>query len=206
MPTSGSCETVIVQSKPPILADPMCVVYIAALAARWHGSQTRKDAAKTAYITHPLMVASMLQSVGCSQKTVVGGLLHDVLEDTSCDENEMTLAVGAEVTALVLEVTHNKYLTREQKHEKLCEQLKTMSKEACMIKVADRTHNLRDLKDLENLPDGFTKEKVFDYARKSRRIFHILCQRSFGDASLTKLGELLNRAIRDIEELADAQA
>lgn len=205
---SGGCETTIVRSNPvpptQILSDPMKVVHITAFAARWHGSQTRKDAAKTAYITHPLMVASMLQSVGCSQKTVIGGILHDVLEDTNCDENEMMLAIGAEVTALVLEVTHNKYLSREQKHEKLCEQLPYMSKEACMIKVADRTHNLRDLKDLERLPDGFTKEKVYDYARKSRQIYNIITRLGFGDQSLTTLSKFLDRAIRYIEELDDS--
>ena len=178
---------------------------IAALAARWHGSQTRKDAAKTAYITHPLMVAAMMQNAGCPTKAVIGGILHDVLEDTSCDENEMTLTVGTEITALVLEVTHNKHLTREQKHEKLCEQLVFMSKEACMIKVADRTHNLRDLKDLDNLPDGFTKEKVFDYARKSRQILEIVRQRNFENDSLNLLKGLFDRAIRDIEEVDDTK-
>ena len=200
---SGSCETTIVSSKSETRT--MSLIQIIALAARWHGSQTRKDKAKTAYITHPLMVAAMLESAGCSERTVIGGVLHDVLEDTNCDENEMTLTVGADITALVLEVTHNKQLTREQKHEKLCEKLKYMSIEACMIKLADRAHNLRDLKNLDDLPDGFTREKVIDYVHKSRQIYDIVFRRNFYDPTILKLCKMLDRAIRDIEELDNTQ-
>ena len=42
-----------------------------------------------------------------------------------------------------------------------------MSLAALSNKMADRTHNLRDLKDLTHLPERFTTEKIFDYARKS---------------------------------------
>lgn len=178
------------------------VVCAAAFAAKWHGSQTRKDAAKTAYITHPLMVAAHLESVGCDEQTKIAGILHDVLEDTGCTENEMILVAGAEITSLVLEVTHNKYIPREQKHTNLVHQLSSMSERALMIKVADRTHNLRDVKDLSRLPDGFTEAKVFDYARKSRELYVTIQNRSLQSSSpLLKLLRFFDRAIRDIEDI-----
>lgn len=185
---------------PPPPTERSMILKACTFAANWHGSQTRKDAKKTAYITHPLTVASMLESVGCDETVIVGSILHDVLEDTDCTETDIMTTFDADILKLVLEVTHNTYLTREEKHQHLLKNLKKMSHNAVLIKIADRTHNLRDVKNFDQLPAGFDVEKAIDYARKSRQMYNVILDRLVTDPKCSKLLFLLDRAICDIEQ------
>ena len=73
------------------------------LAEDKHDGQYRKSGEP--YIIHPLNVALILTTIYADASTIEAGLLHDVLEDCDCSEEEMIDIVGSEVTKIVQGVT-----------------------------------------------------------------------------------------------------
>lgn len=169
-------------------------------AAEKHSTQRRKDAAKTPYINHPLKVAFLLESVGCGEDVLIAAVLHDIIEDTECDEIALALFAGTSTMLTVLEVSHNKALSKKDRFEKLITSMKNgMSQNAFLIKLADRTQNLQDLADLTNLPDGFDLEKVYRKAEEGQAMLQALGQRTDCNHGQFKLiAKLLKRAVDQI--------
>ena len=54
---------------------------------------------------HPMAVAEILADLGMDEETIVAGLLHDVVEDTSYTEEELIVDFGEDVAMLVDGVT-----------------------------------------------------------------------------------------------------
>jgi len=69
------------------------------LAARAHHGQTRHTGEP--YITHPVAVAFILAKMHLDYQTICAALLHDVLEDTLVEKQELIDSFGAEVADLV---------------------------------------------------------------------------------------------------------
>lgn len=119
------------------------------LAFTKHDGQYRKSG--EAYIIHPLNVAKILTTVYADSATIQAGLLHDVLEDCDCTNEEMENIVGSEVTKLVEGVTKLSKLHFSTENEYLIEYYKKiivgMSEDVrvIIIKLADRLHNMRTL-------------------------------------------------------------
>jgi GTP diphosphokinase / guanosine-3',5'-bis(diphosphate) 3'-diphosphatase len=125
-------------------------------AARAHHGQKRKSGQP--YITHPRAVASYLAQMGLDAETVITGLLHDTVEDTSTTLEDIHSNFGASVATLVDGVTRlgqvdyvhvssaaaNRHASSIENIRKL---LLAMSKDVrvVMIKLADRRHNLQTL-------------------------------------------------------------
>jgi (p)ppGpp synthase/HD superfamily hydrolase len=116
-------------------------------AARAHRHQTRKGG-DTPYISHPAMVALILQRAGFDDETVAAGVLHDVLEDTSMTRAELERDFGARVASLVGWLSEDKrdalgqerpWATRKDEHHERLQQAPT---EAKAIALADKLHNL----------------------------------------------------------------
>jgi len=57
------------------------------------------------YVIHPLSVARILADLNMDATTVVGGLLHDVLEDTETTYEELANLFGKDVADIVEGVT-----------------------------------------------------------------------------------------------------
>ena len=72
-------------------------------AKKMHANQYRKSG--EAYIIHPINVAIILTSIYADGDTIKAALLHDVLEDTECSDEQMEELFGKEVTKLVQGVT-----------------------------------------------------------------------------------------------------
>ena len=119
------------------------------LALKKHEGQYRKSC--EAYIIHPLNVAKILTEVHADSETLQAGLLHDVLEDCDCTEEEMKSIVGQTVTNLVDGVTKLAKLHFSTENEYLIEYYKKiivgMSEDVrvIIVKLADRLHNMRTL-------------------------------------------------------------
>jgi len=120
-------------------------------AEKAHEGQKRKSGEP--YFMHPLIVSGILAGLMLDAPTIAAGLLHDTVED--CDE--VTLEViekefGQEVALLVDGVTKLKRLNFssrvEQQAESIRKMILAMSKDirVVLIKLADRTHNMRTLK------------------------------------------------------------
>lgn len=114
-----------------------------------HVGQYRKTGEE--YIIHPLNVALILTSIYADYITISAGLLHDVLEDCDCTEEEMIEIFGEEVTKLVQGVTKLSKIHFSTENEYLIDYYKKiivgMSEDVrvIIVKLADRLHNMRTL-------------------------------------------------------------
>ena len=113
-------------------------------AARKHAGQTRKGAAAEPTINHLAEVAALLAraSDGADPVLVLGGLLHDILEDTATTPAELEDAFGPEVSALVAEVSDETSLPKSERKRLQIEHAPDLSSRAKMLKLADKTSNV----------------------------------------------------------------
>lgn len=122
-------------------------------AARWahRVHEGQKRASGEPYIIHPLKTAEILMEIHMDARTIMASLLHDVLEDTSMNLEDLANEFGGEVSMLVDGVTkitldhvQNKDL---QKVETLRKMVLAMVKDirVIFIKLADKRHNMNTL-------------------------------------------------------------
>ena len=112
-----------------------------------HDGQLRRSG--DPYFTHPIAVAIILAELGMDDETIVGGLLHDVVEDTNYTRDTLVSDFGEGVALLVDGVTKLGSIKFDTKEEAQAENLRkmfmAMSKDirVLIIKLADRLHNMR---------------------------------------------------------------
>jgi (p)ppGpp synthase/HD superfamily hydrolase len=135
----------------------------AAYAAQQHIGQRRKGDRAEPYVNHVIEVAAMLAAAteGGDAVLVMGGLLHDTLEDTDTTYEDLVERFGPEVAALVQEVTDDKSLPKDVRKRLQIEKTPHKSVRAKLLKIADKTSNLRGL--VESPPTGWTAERLRDY-------------------------------------------
>jgi GTP pyrophosphokinase len=120
-----------------------------------HGDQQRADGSP--YVSHPIETATILADLRMDVSTILGGVLHDVLEDTAVPPDEMEQLFGPDVLRLVQGVTKLRRVKRKSKveqedlDEEQAENLRKMvlamvdDIRVVIIKLADRLHNMRTL-------------------------------------------------------------
>ena len=116
-------------------------------AADKHRGQKRKDAQKTPYINHPIYVVNLLAGVGgiTDVELLQAGMLHDTVEDTDATPEEIETLFGYAVRSLVMEVTDDKSLEKQERKRIQIEKAPGLSPRAKLIKLADKTANLTDM-------------------------------------------------------------
>ncbi len=141
-------------------------------AAYHHRGQERKGGLP--YITHPVAVANTLHEAGCRAEIVAAALLHDVLEDTGCDLEEMRCLAGARIARWVTQITDkDKTVPWRVRKTNYLKSLQKASREALAVACADKTDNIRSLAEgLKNsgsrfgrLFSGKMKDKVKNYEK-----------------------------------------
>lgn len=140
------------------------VLRAADFAAHAHRAQRDKGAAAGPYINHLIEVARLLADSGAPTAVIVAGLLHDTIEDADVTPAQITQAFGAEVAALVVEVTDDKSLPKAERKALQVAKAPHKSPGGKMIKLADKTSNLRRL--LRSPPDWplARKQEYFAWA------------------------------------------
>lgn len=120
-----------------------------ALANEKHKEQKRKSGEP--FIIHPVAVAAMLGEMDMDMPSIIAGMLHDVVEDTSVTIGEIREIFGDEIAYLVDGVTKLKRIPMSTKEELQAENLRKMflsmasDIRVIVIKLVDRLHNMRTL-------------------------------------------------------------
>lgn len=141
-----------------------------AFAALKHASQRRKGVAAEPYVNHLAEVAELLASAtgGSDVALVAAGVLHDTIEDTATTRAELETGFGADIAALVAEVTDDKALPKATRKLLQVDLAAKKSARARMIKLADKTSNLRAL--LASPPADWTLERKREYFAWARDV------------------------------------
>ena len=115
-------------------------------AAQLHRDQRRDGALAEPYVNHVIEVAARVaSSPAADEDTVIAAILHDIVEDTTGTAAEIADRFGARVAALVLEVTDDKTLTKEERKRRRVLSSPGKSAGAKRIKLADKAANLTSL-------------------------------------------------------------
>ena len=140
-----------------------------------HEGQSRSSGEP--YITHPVAVASIIAGMRLDHEAVMAALLHDVIEDTPYTEEQLKGEFGASVAEIVEGVSKLdklKFRTRQEAEvANFRKMILAMTKDirVVLIKLADRTHNMRTLSALR--PDKrrrIAKETLEIYAPLAHRL------------------------------------
>ncbi|SQH74214.1 bifunctional (p)ppGpp synthetase II and guanosine-3',5'-bis pyrophosphate 3'-pyrophosphohydrolase [Shewanella benthica] len=103
------------------------------------------------YITHPVAVARILADMRLDHETLMAALLHDTIEDTPVTKNELAELFSESIAELVEGVSKLDKLKFRDKKEAQAENFRKMMMamtqdiRVILIKLADRTHNMRTL-------------------------------------------------------------
>jgi GTP pyrophosphokinase len=154
----------------------------AVYAIKAHKSQTR--ASGEPYVTHAFAVAEILHSLNLDHETICAAILHDVVEDTNINLDDIEKEFGSSVRQLVdgvtkmdfiheFKVQHNTGSKKDWANtESLRKLLLAMVEDVrvVLMKLADRLHNMRTLK---HLPEDKRKR----IAKETLDIFSPLANR-----------------------------
>jgi guanosine-3',5'-bis(diphosphate) 3'-pyrophosphohydrolase len=166
-------------------ADTSRLVEAYLFAEERHHGQTRRSGEP--YITHPLAVAHILADLQMGVNTVIAGLLHDVLEDTATQPEELEQRFGTTVRQLVEGVTKlhhserkmeifNEASRRRMSIAKSADNLRKLlvavaeDLRVMVIKLADRLHNMQTL-------DSMPREKQVQIAAETLQVYAPLAHR-----------------------------
>ncbi len=139
-----------------------------------HEGQKRRSGEP--YFIHPVTVAGILAELGMDTDSIVAGLLHDCLEDTSATYTTLEKEFGRSVADLVNGVTRLGKIVYSSKEEAQMEDLRKMfiamarDIRVIIIKLADRLHNARTFQYL-------SEQKQRDKALETMEIYAPLAHR-----------------------------
>lgn len=137
------------------------------------------------YMIHPIRIALILRAYGFNEfeneDLMIATLLHDLVEDTNLTIKEIENKFGKKVASIVDESTKPKDLKKAE----WLENFKNYSKEAKIIKIADRIDNLMEM-------ENWDKKRQTSYLEQSKIIV-----RSCGDAN-QELAQQLDELIQEL--------
>ncbi|MBV8823617.1 MAG: bifunctional (p)ppGpp synthetase/guanosine-3',5'-bis(diphosphate) 3'-pyrophosphohydrolase [Hyphomicrobiales bacterium] len=114
-------------------------------------------------MNHLLEVAALLAEAtgGSDAPLIAAALLHDTLEDTETEYEELDARFGPDIVALVAAVTDDKSLPKAERKRRQIESAPKASPRARLLKIADKTSNVRAL--AVSPPSNWDVARVADY-------------------------------------------
>src|SRR3954453_4683792 len=145
-----------------------------AFAAQAHEGQVRRSGQE--FIHHPWGVAKILAGLRMDDTTVAAGLLHDTVEDTGVEIDDIRTEFGNTVADLVegvTKLTRVQFSSREQAEAENYRKLVVAMAgdvRVILIKLADRLHNMRAIEYLG-------KQKQVQKAKETLEVYAPLARR-----------------------------
>jgi guanosine-3',5'-bis(diphosphate) 3'-pyrophosphohydrolase len=139
-----------------------------------HRGQSRRSGEE--FINHPWAVAQICADLHLDEQTIAAALLHDVVEDTDVELDELRAEFGSEIALLVegvTKLTRTTFQSREQSEaENYRKMIVAMAQDVrvILIKLADRLHNLRTIEYLG-------KQKQVQKAKEALEVYAPLAHR-----------------------------
>ena len=157
-----------------------------------YGNLKRK-AKEIPYVIHPIRITAILRAADYNEfeheDLMIAALFHDLLEDTDTNLKEVEDQFGKKVGDIIVELTKPEGAKGRKKDEWL-EIFVKKSKEAKVIKLADRIDNLMDMRDVWDV------EKQRSYTDQAKIIL-----KSCADANkqlANKLDEFINEILASL--------
>lgn len=136
-------------------------------AEKMHRGQMRKEGIP--YIVHPMTMAKHALMAGLTEDDLIAViLLHDVCEDCGVEPEELPLNEKIQQGVRHMTCKKQEGETKKQAKERYYTQMRGC-KEACIVKVFDRCHNI------SSMAQAFSKERMQSYIKETRQyIFPLL--------------------------------
>ena len=129
---------------PALGPPPQLVVEAIRFAAQKHAGQGRKDGI-TPYISHPYRVMFHLLHAGVvDPETLAAAALHDTIEDTTADFDDLVERFGATVASYVALLTKDKRMPEEEREDGYFAALTKAPLPVKLCKLGDTYDNLID--------------------------------------------------------------
>lgn len=146
------------------------VIKAADFAALKHKDQKRRDQSQTPYINHPIGVAMIIITEGkVYDPTVIqAALLHDTVEDTDTTLDEIEKEFGFQVRQIVADMTDDQNLPKQERRRLQIANAKSKSKEAQLVRLADKLYNVRDLEKAK--PINWTDKEVNKFYKFAKTV------------------------------------
>jgi len=159
-----------------MLNDLHSILQAARFAAEKHAAQRRKGATAEPYVNHLLEVAELVSGAisESNPNLVIAALLHDTVEDVGVTREDLVQRFGPEVADLVMEVTDDKSLPKDERKRLQIEHAPKLSVGAQTIKLADKISNLRAI--LISPPVSWSSERQKQYFEWAKQVVDAMPQ------------------------------
>lgn len=175
-----------------------------AFAADRHAGQVRDLDGEVPFLTHPVEVACLLHEAGYSDEVVAAGVLHEVLEDTDVQAEELRGRFGERVTELVASVSDDPTIEDElEQKAALRRQVAEAGECAGAIFAADKVSKARELR--QRLDQGAFSDKDRSKLDHYRASLEMLSEVVPGHAFLQRLGNELEATASRLREQGHAE-
>jgi (p)ppGpp synthase/HD superfamily hydrolase len=117
-----------------------------AYAVEQHAGQ-RRPGDRAPFVLHPIEVATLLADVGAPDQVVAAGVLHDTIEKTTTEADDLRRRFGARVASLVVALTEDPAISGySARKAALRDQVQAAGDEALMVFAADKVSKARELR------------------------------------------------------------
>ncbi len=115
-------------------------------AIKAHYLQARKSEKDKPMIIHPINVGHILKEYGFDENVIAAGYLHDVVEDTKYEQNDILKKFGDDISSLVMTASEpDKSLSWEKRKQHTIDTIKKLDLRHKAVVCADKISNLEDL-------------------------------------------------------------
>lgn len=179
---------------PALATSPHLWQSAVSFSARAHRHQIRRDGF-TPYFAHPVRVMMTVVHVfGCTDEVVLcAALLHDTIEDTTTDYDDLADRFGTNVADLVAVLTKNMAMPEQEREREYDARLAKADWRARLVKLADVYDNLCDV---HTSPAEKVAKKRADAIEKCHRALHLARADERSNASTKRATDAIRDLIR----------